>query len=143
MTDQYSNYHSQAYSQQSSMHSQQYQQLPVTGQAIYQNGVSIQNNQSHSQTMINQPQKSDLTSSTNVYLSLLGLAESFQQSNQPRLCIHCLESILTLKPHDIPMQVNLQIQIKTRLNLCRLYLIHTLNTNQYLNAHLEKSVNSI
>ena len=78
--------------------------------------------------------------SSNVYLTLLGLADSFQQSGQIRLTIHCLESILTLKPNDISIVTNFHIQLKTRINLCRLYLKHTVNTNQYVNAHLEKSV---
>lgn len=78
--------------------------------------------------------------SSNVYLTLLGLADSFQQSGQVRLTIHCLESILTLKPNDISIVTNFHIQLKTRINLCRLYLKHTVNTNQYVNAHLEKSV---
>ena len=78
--------------------------------------------------------------SMSVYMSLLCLAESFQQSGQYRQCIHCLESILILKPHDLSVVMNFHIQLRTRLNLCRLYLKHTVNTNQYVNAHLEKSI---
>ena len=84
---------------------------------------------------------SSSSTSTSIYLALLGLADSFQRSGQYRSCIHCLESILTLKHRqDVPIIVNFHIQLKTRLNLCRLYLKHTINTNQYLNAHLEKAV---
>lgn len=77
----------------------------------------------------------------NVYLSLVALADNFQKAQQYRLAIHCLESVLlTLKGQDLPVVTNFHIQLKTRLNLCRLYLKHTDNTNQYVNAHIEKSV---
>ena len=79
-------------------------------------------------------------SGTSIYLSLLALADQFQRAKQYRLCIHCMESILTLKPQEAQIVVNFHVQLKTRLNLCRLYLRHTLNTNQYVNIHLEKAV---
>jgi hypothetical protein len=78
--------------------------------------------------------------SSNVYLTLLGLADTFLKANQFKLAIHSLESILTLKYNDISVVTNFHIQLKTRISLCRLYLNHTLNTNQYVNAHLEKAL---
>jgi hypothetical protein len=84
--------------------------------------------------------QSDPTLNSNLYLTLLGLADSFLKANQFRLVIHCLESILTVKSQDIVIATSLHIQLKTRLNLCRLYLKYTTNTNQYVNVHLEKSV---
>ena len=84
---------------------------------------------------------SEMATTNNLHLVLLGMADLFQRLNQFRLAIHSLESILTMRFQDMPIAANLQIQLKTRLNLCRLYLKHTTNTNQYVNAHLEKSVN--
>lgn len=80
------------------------------------------------------------SNSLNIYLTLLGLADSFQKSNQIRLCIHCLESILLIKPIDISTQLHFQLQIKTRLNLSRFYLRYTSKSNQIINLHLEKAV---
>jgi hypothetical protein len=84
--------------------------------------------------------KSEMATTTNLHLVLLGMADLFQRLNQFRLAIHSLESVLTMRFQDMPITTNLQIQLKTRINLCRLYLKHTINTNQYVNAHLEKSV---
>ncbi len=142
MTDQYSNY----ISYQQPLHHQNLtiQQQQLLLQQQHQQRIQNQNvnNYANSQQTVNQQQlpNPELTSSTSIFLSLLGLAESFQQNNQFRLSIHCLESILTLKHQDMPIITNFHIQLKTRLNLCRLYLKHTTNTNQYINAHLEKSV---
>ncbi len=83
---------------------------------------------------LNQQQQS----STNLYLSLLGIADSMLKSNQHLIAIHCLETILTLKNQEFTVS-NLHVQLKTRLRLCRMYLKYTLNTNQYVNAHVEKS----
>jgi tetratricopeptide (TPR) repeat protein len=88
----------------------------------------------------NDPPTANLASSNNVYLSLLGLADSFLKASQYRFAIHCLESILTLKFTDVSVNASFHIFLKTRLNLCRLYLKHTLNTNQYVNAHIEKAI---
>jgi hypothetical protein len=152
MTDQYSNYisYQQQHHHKNSTIQQQQQLLlqQQQNQRVQQQNVNNYVNSqqtSNQQVMINQHQypNPDLTSSTSVYLALLGLAESFQQNNQFRLCIHCLESILTLKHQDMPIITNFHMQLKTRLNLCRLYLKHTSNTNQYINAHLEKSVSII
>ena len=82
----------------------------------------------------------NLATSYNVYLSLLGLADSFLKGSQYRGAIHCLETVLTLKITDVPINASFHIFLKTRLNLCRLYLKHTVNTNQYVNAHLEKAI---
>lgn len=164
MTDQYSNYlnyqqqpqqhqpihHSNLTLQQQQLQQQQFilQQQRLQQQQVQQNVNNFSNLQqsSHNQPIgVNQQQlpNPELTSSTSIYLALLGLAESFQQNNQIKLCIHCLESILTLKNQDMPILTNFHMQLKTRLNLCRLYLKHTTNTNQYVNAHLEKSVSNI
>lgn len=125
-------------------------QLQLQQQYQYQQNKHNQDQQVHYQQNLMQIKSapavavnismSENATSSNVYLTLLGLAESFQQANQHRLTIHCLESILTLKHNDITLVTNFHIQLKTRINLCRLYLKHTVNTNQYVNAHLEKSV---
>jgi hypothetical protein len=133
--------------QQMMLQQQQHQQQLMQNQKNHQPNVSNYNNNAQAvlvaghqnQQTISNP-TSDLTSSNSIYLALLGLAETFQQSGQIRLTIHCLESILTLKHQDMPIVTNFHMQLKTRLNLCRLYLKHTTNTNQYVNAHLEKSV---
>lgn len=157
MTDQYSNYigfqqqlHHQnlTIQQQQQLLLQQQQHQQIQQQRVQQQNVNNYPNSQHTvnqqQVMVNPPTQQlpnpELTSSVSIYLALLGLAESFQQNNQFRLCIHCLESILTLKHQDMPIITNFHMQLKTRLNLCRLYLKHTSNTNQYINAHLEKSV---
>ncbi len=77
---------------------------------------------------------------TAVYLSLLALADQFQKSKNYRLFIHCMESVLTLKPQDAPVVRSFYVQLKTRLSLCRVYLRHTVKTNQYVNIHLEKAI---
>jgi len=100
------------------------------------------NNFQHNQAQ-HQMANSEMATTHNLHLVLLGMADLFQRLNQYRLVIHSLESILTMRFQDMPIATNLQIQLKTRLNLCRLYLKHTNNTNQYVNAHLEKSVRII
>jgi hypothetical protein len=116
--------------QQNLAHQQQYpQQQPYAtssqaATATGPNGALIQSDQT----------------GTAVYLALVGLADQFQRSKHYRQCIHCMESILTLKPQEAPVVRNFHVQLKTRLNLCRLYLRHTVNTNQYVNIHLEKAV---
>lgn len=152
-------YNSKVYQQQQQQQLQLQQHYQHNPQQIQQYTPSSMVNSSSNLSSLNmqmkqqqaQPQQQTLISSmengtsktitsSNVYLTLLGLADSFQQSNQFRLAIHCLESILTLKHNDISIVTNFHIQLKTRINLCRLYLKHTVNTNQYVNAHLEKSV---
>ncbi len=102
--------------------------------------------QQQQQPVINQQQSQNVNpnqqqqSSTNLYLSLLGVADSMQKSSQPLIAIHCLESILTLKNQEVSIVMNFHIQLKTRLRLCRMYLKYTLNTNHYVNAHIEKSI---
>jgi len=100
------------------------------------------NNFQQYQTQHQMP-NSEMATTNNLHLVLLGMADLFQRMNQFRLAIHSLESVLTMRFQDIPIATNLQIQLKTRLNLCRLYLKHTTGTNQYVNAHLEKSVRNI
>jgi hypothetical protein len=79
-------------------------------------------------------------SGSNIYLSLIGLADFFQKSKQYRACIQCLEAILGLRPQEAPIARSFHVQLRTRLNLCRLYFRHTTNANQFVNLHLEKSV---
>ncbi|RNA07819.1 MAU2 chromatid cohesion factor -like protein [Brachionus plicatilis] len=100
-------------------------------------------NSAHPVQITNQVKSNQLienqSNTLNIYLALLGLADSFQKSNQHRLCIHCLESMLLIKPIDIPVQLHFQLQIKARLNLSRLYLKYTSKSNQIINMHLEKA----
>lgn len=77
---------------------------------------------------------------SSLYLSLVGMSESFLSMSQPRLAIHCLESILTIKSQDMTVATSLHIQLRTRLNLCRLYLDYTSQCNQYINTHVDKSM---
>jgi hypothetical protein len=130
-----------AYNQQG-----QYQQTMHQQQHYPQHAQSLNVNYQPPQTQ--QPQQNVNSSSlvhsdqsgTTVYLALLALADQFQQSKNYRLCIHCMESILTLKPQEAPIVRNFHVQLKTRLSLCRLYLRHTVNTNPYVNIHLEKAI---
>lgn len=116
---------------------QQQQQHPQIMQQTQLNQFQQINMQQNKQLV--QPDAAK-ASTSNLHLTLLGLADQFQKSNQFRMAIHCLESILTLKHSDISLNMNFHIQLRTRISLCRLYLKHTLNTNQYVNAHLEKAV---
>ncbi|XP_013405150.1 MAU2 chromatid cohesion factor homolog [Lingula anatina] len=65
------------------------------------------------------------------YLPLLGIAESFRTSNPPniKLCIHCLQAILNLKPPP-------RIEARTRLQLGGLLFTHTKNID-LARSHLE------
>ena len=136
------------YTQQNSYinpNNQQQQQFhqPNVVQQQQQHHQTYQNIQQQQQPLMvqhNVVASNQQNTSTNVYLSLLGIADSLQKSHQYLLSIHCLESILTLKNQDISIVTNFHIQLKTRLRLCRIYLRHTVNTNQYVNAHLEKSM---
>lgn len=83
---------------------------------------------------------SSSTGESNLYMVLVGMSDSFLSAAQPRLAIHCLESVLTIKSQDLSIATSLHIQLRTRLNLCRLYLDYTVNTNQLVNAHVEKSM---
>ncbi|XP_014673025.1 PREDICTED: MAU2 chromatid cohesion factor homolog [Priapulus caudatus] len=67
------------------------------------------------------------------YLALLGLAEHFRTSSPPnyRLCIQCLQGILTLTPHS-------RIEARTHLQLGSLLFHHTKNIDLARN-HLEKA----
>merc|ERR1712018_519857 len=69
----------------------------------------------------------------NLYISLLGLAESFRTSNPPniKLCIHCLQSIFNLKPPSA-------IEARTHLQLANILITHTKN-NVLAEKHLEKA----
>jgi hypothetical protein len=129
--------------QQQQQHNQHYMVNPNNVAILVpNNSVAVNNNLNHLSPAQSQTHSSDsnLASSNNVYLSLLGLADSFLKSSQYRLAIHCLETILTLKITDVSINTSFHIFLKTRLNLCRLYLKHTINTNQYVNAHLEKAI---
>ena len=132
--------------QQQAVNYQQKINQPIHPQHIQSKQQQINVQQYHApqpQPQSNPQQASnnqDLASSSNIHLALLGLAETFLKTGQYRLSIHCLESILTLKLQDVSIITNFHILLKTRLNLCRLYLKHTVNTNQYVNAHLEKAV---
>ena len=109
----------------------------------YRNNLNYYSHHQQQQPQQQQPvhYQQPSSSNPNAYLTLLALADSFQKAHQYRLAIHCLESILTLKNQDLAANTNyLHVQLKTRLNLCRLYLKHTLSTNQQVNAFLEKSV---
>lgn len=100
---------------------------------------SAHSNQISNHARPNQPIENQ-SKSLNTYLALSGLADFFQKSSQIRLCIHCLESILLIKPIDMPVQMHFGLQIKTRLNLSRLYLKYVLKSNQMVNLNLEKAV---
>lgn len=71
------------------------------------------------------------------YVALLGLAENFRTSNPPniKLCIHCLQSILTL-------QLAPKIETRTRVQLGNILIAHTKNTDLAI-SNLEKAVNKI
>lgn len=101
------------------------------------NSMQISNNSRPNQPFENQ------SKSLSLYLALFGLADSFQKSNQIRLCIHCLESILLIKPIDMSVQLHFQLHIKTRLSLSRLYLKYVMKSNQMVNLNLEKAVTKI
>ena len=132
--------HIQQHQHQSHFHQQQHQHIQHQHQQ--QQPQQLQHQQLQQTNLNSTPQHQPKTQPPNVYLSLLALADNFQKAQQYRLTIHCLESILlTLKGQDMPVVTNFHIQLKTRLNLCRLYLKHTVNSNQYINAHIEKSVN--
>lgn len=68
------------------------------------------------------------------YVALLGLAENFRTSNPPniKLCIHCLQSILTL--HLAP-----KTEARTRVQLGNILLAHTKNID-LAKSNLEKAV---
>ena len=125
--------------------SQSSQQMNPQQSHQYQQGY--QYHQQQSQTQPSQvskfynkaPEQTLNTENSSVYLTLLGLAESFQQAAKYGLCIHCLESIFVVLKQDKQMP-SFHFQLKVRFNLCRLYLRHTLGTNIALNTHLEKSV---
>lgn len=70
------------------------------------------------------------------YLSLLGIAESFRTSNPPniRLCLHCLQTILNLKPPP-------RIEARTRLQIGSILFSHTKNID-LARSNLESSVSS-
>ncbi|CAG2243178.1 MAU2 [Mytilus edulis] len=67
------------------------------------------------------------------YVALLGLAENFRTSNPPniKLCIHCLQSILTL-------QLAPKIETRTRVQLGNILIAHTKNTDLAI-SNLEKA----
>ena len=104
-----------------------YQQQP---QLINQNLYLQQQHQQIDKQII-KPQSSN----TNLYFTLLGLAEKFRQLSNYRLVIHCLESILTIKP---AIEANLELGI--RLSLCKYYLKYTTNSSNLIIIHLEKAV---
>lgn len=145
-----SNYQPHAKYQQHMQHQQNHYQQPTPyinpNIKTHENQAPQQYHVQHGQqfnqqtTSMIQPVFNQQQTSTNVYLALLGVADTLLKSKQYLMGIHCLESILTLKNHDISIVNNLHVQLKTRLYLCRLYLRHTIDTNQYVNAHLEKSV---
>jgi hypothetical protein len=120
------------------LHHQQQQQYILQQQQQQQQQQSKY--QSVPQQVLIATNQTNTDANMNAYLTLLGLADSFQQSSNYRLTIHCLESILLIKPQNMTTQANVHMQLKTRLSLCRLYLKHTVNTNQYVNSHLEKSM---
>lgn len=68
------------------------------------------------------------------YFALLGLAEHFRTSSPPnyRLCIQCLQGIMTLKTHS-------RIEARTHLQLGSLFFHHTKDVD-LARSHLEKSV---
>ena len=82
-----------------------------------------------------QQQQQQKPNSLNIYYTLLGLAEKFRQTSNYRLVIHCLESILTIKP---AIETNLIIDV--HFNLCKYYLKYTTNSLNIINGHLEKAV---
>lgn len=116
-----------------------YYQTQQYAQPSYQqsNAANLQQQQTQSYT---KQQQGPSTGESNLYMALVGMSDSFLCSGQPRLAIHCLESVLTIKSQDVSVATSLHIQLRTRLNLCRLYLDFTLNTNQFVNAHMEKSM---
>ncbi|XP_052099169.1 MAU2 chromatid cohesion factor homolog [Mytilus californianus] len=67
------------------------------------------------------------------YVALLGLAENFRTSNPPniKLCIHCLQSILTL-------QLAPKVETRTRVQLGNILIAHTKNTDLAI-SNLEKA----
>lgn len=76
------------------------------------------------------PSPSSSVETSNLYMALVGMSDAFLAKKQPRLAIHCLESIIAVKSQDISIATSLHVQLRTRLNLCRLYLDYTVNTNQ-------------
>jgi len=127
----------------------QQQQQPQQQQPVYlfipnQQQQQQQQAYQHGQKTMSQaspsPSPSSSGETSNLYMALVGMSDAFLASKQPRLAIHCLESIIAVKSQDISIATSLHVQLRTRLNLCRLYLDYTVNTNQYVNAHMEKSM---
>lgn len=106
-----------------------------------QHGQQMQQQQHNSQApdYCKTTDQSSNSDNSNVYLALLGLAESFQQAGKYNLCIHCLESMFIMMKQE-KQSPGFHFQLKVRLNLCRLYLRHSIGNNETVNSHLEKSV---
>jgi hypothetical protein len=145
--------------QQQQSQQQQQQQQPVhniyhnSQQQYYQQQHQIVINQSPQYIVYQQPQQlvnqnlylqqqqqpqqiiKPQSSNRNLYFTLLGLAEKFRQLSNYRLVIHCLESILTIKPS---IEANLELEI--RFSLCKYYLKYTTNSSNLIIIHLEKAV---
>lgn len=139
MADPYINYQQPTANPTSGYYQTQQQQYPQQSYQQSQQPVNLYQQQPQSYAK-QQQQQSPSTGESNLYMALVGMSDSFLSTGQPRLAIHCLESILTIKSQDVSVATSLHIQLRTRLNLCRLYLDFTLNTNQFVNAHMEKSM---
>ena len=119
----------------------QYQQQVIYSPQLPQQQIIV-NQQHYLQPQASQQhvekQKPVISNNLNVYYTLLGLAEKFRQSSNYRLVIHCLESILTIKP---ALESNLMIDV--HFNLCKYYQKFTTNSISIINSHLEKAVSSL
>ena len=118
--------------QQQQQHHQQHSQYQTYSQMPQQSQMQAPRFYKNTEQVSN-------SDSSNVYLALLGLAESFQQAGKYNLSIHCLESMFAMMKQDKQLP-SFHFQLKVRFNLCRLYLRYTVGTNEAVNVHLEKSV---
>lgn len=118
---------------QQQLYHNHYHQPPPQQQQYHQVYQQQMINQ-HSYIPQQQQQQQQKPNNLNLYYTLLGLAEKFRQTSNYRLVIHCLESILTIKP---AIETNLIIDV--HFNLCKYYLKYTTNSLNLINTHLEKA----
>lgn len=127
---------------QTQYYQQQQQQQPQSQQYLATNQQQQQQTSTNFAVATNKmtTTAAAATGESNLYMVLVGMSDSFLGAGHPRLAIHCLESVLTIKSQDLSIATSLHIQLRTRLNLCRLYLDYTVNTNQLVNSHVEKAM---
>ena len=127
----HNNMYVQQHYHQVAQHQQQQQQYHLYSQQQQQlmNPHFIQQQQQQVEKQV------FLANNTKLYHTLLGLAEKFRQSSNHRLVIHCLESILVIKPAIEPNQM-----LYVYFSLCKYYFKYTTNSTNVINSYLEKAV---